>query len=301
MSFSKSIVLISLCLLSQSGLTGILFLDSLESGDLSASTASTNTANFRWTDANRSSILTQDGTTAIREYPTQYLKAFTDGRDVTAKTGNRSLGIEYAAGVEMAEQRFSLDPQNELWLGYWIRVPENYSHGTLGGASNNKFLALWMDGYIQAGTGTTVVLSMENAGNGNTDLAFTYTQPNGDAVAFQQHAPFINIATDRGRWMQIVIHLNFGTTNGSDSTLETWRKWEGENSFTLLHQTNTANMTKGSAAGWGGGYFLGWANGAYAEDTWWLIDDVTISTSSLLTTNSPAVSPPGFKAESPPK
>jgi len=293
MQLSKNILIISLCLFSQSGLTEILFTDSLESGDLTASTANINDANFRWTDANRSSIFTQNGATAIREYPVEYFQEYNDGRDVTAKTNSRSLGIEYAAGQEMAEQRFALDQRNELWLGYWIRVPENYSHALgpePGWPTNNKFLALWMDDY--SGTGSTVVLSMENAGNGNTDLAFTYTLPGGGAVQFQQHAPFINITTDRGRWMQMVVHVNFGTNSGSDSTLETWRRWESESSFTLLHQTTTANWTKGSATGWGGGYFMGWANGTYAEDTWWLIDDVVISNTSLVGISEPSAAAP---------
>ena len=38
----------------------------------------------------------------------------------------------------------------------------------------------------------------------------------------------------------------------------------------------------GNSSGWGGGYFLGWANGTYSEETSWLVDDITISNQSLV-------------------
>jgi len=291
LKFSQFFIILLLNFTYSSANAEILFSDSFESGDFSTSAAEVNTINLAYT-YNRTGVVTQIGDESSMTYPSSFTRS--DIQDWTAKTGSHSMLFDHAAGVNMAEQRFNFNPlQDEIWLQYWIRVPVNYSHGTGGGgASNNKFLALWMDGYIQEGTGSTVVLSMENAGSGNTDLAFTYTQANGEATAFQQHVPFINIETDRGKWMQMVVHLKFGTTNGSDSTLETWRKWEDESSFTQLHQTSTANMTKGSSNGWGGGYFMGWVNGTYAEDTWWLIDDILISDTSLLDTSDTSLATP---------
>ena len=260
-----------------------LFSDGFESVDLSASAAAINTINFAWTAADRSSILHQAGASAWRDYPVIYIEEYTDGRDVTAKNGIYSMGIEYAATVNQAEQRYIHDQQNEIWLRYWVRVPENYSHGTIsGGATNNKFHAFWMDGYIQEGTGATVVWSLEDAGGGNSDLYFGHTLAGGGETSALQATPFIDVTTDRGRWMQMCLHVVFGTEAGSDSTIETYRRWDGESSFTQLHTTSTANLTKGTSAGWGGGYFNGYANGAYAIDQWWLIDTVEMSTGSLL-------------------
>ena len=260
-----------------------LFSDGFESADLSASTASPNTINFAWTDANRSSVLYQDGASARRVYPVEFTNEYTDGRDVTAKDGTYSMGVEYAATINMAEQRYIHDQQaDEIWLRYWVRVPEDYSHGVIGGTTNNKFLAMWMDGYIQEGTGATVVWSMEDAGGGNSDLYFGHTLAEGGETAALQSTPFIDVTTDRGRWMQVCAHLIFGTEAGGDSTVELYRRWENEPNFTMMHQITNANLTKGTATGWGGGYFMGWANGPYAIDQWWLIDTVELSTGSLL-------------------
>tara|TARA_R110001599_G_scaffold339851_1_gene559719 strand:- start:19248 stop:20450 length:1203 start_codon:yes stop_codon:yes gene_type:complete len=262
-----------------------LFADGFESGDLTAGTASINTVNFAWEGGERTGIVYQDGATAHRVYPVIYVNSWTDGRDVTAKADTYSLSVEYAANISEGEQRFNFDDQNEIWLRYWIRVPENYTHGTVTGTNNNKFLALWFDTYLSSGggTGSTVVWSMEEAANGtDTELAFTYTDESLITQPFLQQTPFIDSSTDQGRWMQMAIRVDFGTEGAADSTIQTYRRWENESTFTQLHSLTNASFTKGSATGWGGGYFMGWANGQYAENTWWLIDEVELSTESLL-------------------
>lgn len=259
-----------------------LFSDSFESQDLSASAASVNNANFQWTSGNRTSVLTQvDASTARRVYPTAFIQDYTDGRDVTAKTGSYSLGIEYAAGVEMAEQRFAFDPQQELWIRYWIRVPENFVHESP--TTNSKFLALWSDGYSNTGDGSTIWFNFWPDGNGGSDAAFTYSD--GGYVVGGPHndyTPFIS-TSDRGRWMQIVAHVNLGTNGANDGVIELFRRWEDESDFTTIHSVNNVNLrTPSSPNGLAEGYLMGWINNAYAEDTWWLIDDFELSTGSLL-------------------
>lgn len=211
-----------------------------------------------------------------------------DGRDWTAKTGLYAMRFHYPAGEPWSEQRFDLGkPQRELWLRYWLRVPTNYTHGMGGGSAvNNKFISIWMDGYSQFGDGSTFWLSMESAGNGNTNLAFTYSLGSKRAsLAFQQYKPFINANTDKGRWMQMVIHLKAQSADGaSDGVVETWRRWESEKDFTKFHEKFDLPLKVPAAgpAGFKAGYLLGWANGHYAVPTEWLLDDFTLSTESLL-------------------
>ena len=261
-----------------------LFSDSFESADLSASAATLNANNFAWTDANRSSILHQDGASAWRDFPVAYIQEYTDGRDVTAKTGTYSMGIEYAANVEMAEQRFSYNAAPELWVRYWVRVPENYSHGTVGTNDTSKFLALWNTTY-QAGVGggATVWLSMFDDGSNGSTIGFTHMDGNtGSDIAYAQIVPFISVPADRGRWMQMAVRVKTETSLGAaNGIIETYRRWDGESSFTQLHSKTNATLNE-QTGGFLGGYVLGWANSAYAADTWFLVDDFEMSTGSLI-------------------
>jgi len=282
----------------------ILLTESFESADHSASSATTNTINFQWGGINKTGIITQESDSGRRVYPTSRDEYFNDGQDWSAKDGDYSLSIEYPAGAHMAEQRFSFsDPQTDFWLRYWIKVPENYSHGVGGGSAvNNKFLSIWTDGYSQAGQGSTFWLSMESAGGGNTNLAFTSTIGHGtSSQVMVQYTPFIDVATDRGRWMQMVVHLVAETSDGAaDGIVQTWRRWENETNFTQLHDANNRQLRipPNGPTGFAFGYLLGWANGTYSENTYWLIDDVNIANTSLLTTGQALALPPsGFTGE----
>ena len=90
---------------------------------------------------------------------------------------------------------------------------------------------------------------------------------------------------DRGRWMQIVIHLVTESSPGaSDGLAELWRRWDGETGFTRFDSVADLplRLPDSGVQGWWQGYILGWANAAYAEDTEWLVDEVTFSDTSLL-------------------
>jgi len=262
----------------------LLFYDSFESGDMST----TNSDGFSWARNNRTSIVFGDGSinkviwnNGIRDIP------INDGRDWTPKNGTNSLRFRYAASEAMTEQRFDLGtPQTEVWYSYWTRVPANYRHTTTGGGVNNKFFSMWTDGYEGSGTGSTFWLSMESAGAGNTNLAFTFTTGNNTgSVSMQQHTPFIDYQTDRNRWMKIVIHLKAESSeNANDGVVETWRRWSDEDTFTKFHEKFDAplRLPPGGPNGFKEGYLFGWANGEYIENTEWLLDDFKVSSTSLL-------------------
>ena len=85
---------------------------------------------------------------------------------------------------------------------------------------------------------------------------------------------------DAGRWMHCVYQLTSDENNG---VIRFWRKWENEG-YTLINELVNANtrITGKGYQGWGGGYLMGWANATYTANTEWLLDDFTISTTSLL-------------------
>lgn len=260
-----------------------LIIDSLESGDMSA----TNTDAFDWGRNNRTSIVTSEA--VVYSNGEKYV-AKPSGRDWDPKHGDHSLRFRYAAGNNMAEQRFNLGGAYEdLWLQYWIKVPINYSHGQ-SSPSNHKFFALWMDAYSHKGEGPTVAWEFWGSGGGSSSLAFHYSEGSYSIMGGHQgHDDFISVPDDRGRWMEITIHAKASSNSQSnDGVIELWRRWENESPSQrkLMHRKTDAVLPVPSqgAQGWNAGYFMGWANAAYAKDTEWLIDHITISEESLLGT-----------------
>jgi len=187
----------------------------------------------------------------------------------------------------MSEQRFDLGaPHRDIWFRYWLRVPVNYDH-VGANPTNRKFFALWMDGYSAGGDGPTVAWEFwDNGSNNGSNLAFHFGEGGYTVMGgHKQHTPFISYPADRGRWMQIVLHIKAATNSTSnDGVIQMWRRWENEGSFTKFHDIASANIAapSGGPNGWKAGYIMGWANAAYSQNTEWLMDDFTISDTPLI-------------------
>lgn len=256
--------------------TAPLFEDGFESGNLS-----TTQSGFAWGDSQRTSIVTMNGAANEQVWPT-YVNV-NDGRDWTAKTGNNSLRFRYPAGEPWAEQRFSLStPKTDLWFRFWLRIPTNFTHGN----SNNKLFSLWQDGYEAAGDGGSAFWNFWPAGGGDSYVTYTYTRGGyTGSISQAGDTSFIDVPSDRGRWMQICFRCKVATTKSSDDgILQMWRRWSGETSWTQFHNITNADMGPPDAGspGWLNGYVMGWANNGYAELTEFLLDDFTVSERSLL-------------------
>lgn len=278
------------------------FQDGFEKANMSA----TDSDGFKWLANNRTSVVTQNSTygpTAVynnRNINNSAPAVLNNSvpRNWTAKDGKYSLRVHYPAGANWAEQRFLFGKAYpDLWLSYWIRVPQNYYRGSVsnvGGAVNNKwgiFLMGTMKGNKDYRNKTVSLVEMRdwpnNNGGCNLDMSFR-NGTNGRYHTSKIYTDFITPA-DAGRWMQIVYHLKASRSSTStDGILQMYRRWSNETSFTLINDLENINVGigKGSIAsgyfGWGGGYLMGYANAPYAHDTNWLIDDFTISTTSLL-------------------
>lgn len=274
-------------------------LDSYESGDLSAN----HTSGLNWASPNRTSLVKHDpnlGDMVIYNgNPVEIIVGFT--RDWKAIDGDVSMRFRYPSGTNsMAEQRFSLDTAYpEIWISYWLKVPINFRHGS-NSPSNNKLFALWMDDYSGKGDGPTVAWEFWGDGSGGSRLAYHYS-PGGNQImgGHQQHTPFISYPDDQGRWMQIVIRAKASSNNSSnDGTIQLYRRWADEDSYTLFHNDTAADIAppSGGPTGWSAGYFMGWSNPGYAQDTEWLLDDVVFSRSSLLGDSTP-IYPPSYEPD----
>jgi hypothetical protein len=86
--------------------------------------------------------------------------------------------------------------------------------------------------------------------------------------------------------MQVVLHVRAATRNGAgasnnDGLIETYRKWDGESTYTQLHQVTDVNIAPPATGpfGWAAGYFMGWSNPGFDVQTDFYIDDLEISDS----------------------
>ena len=277
MSSKLNLALVNLLLVTFSAFTHaeIVFKDSFEAGDFNASSAEKNDINLRYS-YNRTGLVTQKNGNAQMIIPSTINR--TDDQDWSAKHGDYSLLFDYAANVNMAEHRFTFDPLSEIWLKYWVRVPVNYDHGNL----NNKFLSIWQKTYDDSGT---LTLQTRPDGSGG---ALLVAQDGGVIGTEDLAKPFIKVPDDRGRWMEIVIQVKAAYSDTSnDGEYRLFRRWENEQSFAIIHEyTNMVNQYS-DGTGYRSGYFFGWANDPYSEDTYWLLDDIIISRESLLPEAAP--------------
>lgn len=264
---------------------GVVFFDSFESGDLSA----TNEYGFKWASPNRTSVV--NSTTRTHPASPVHTIDMFPGQNWTPKSGTHSLRFRYQAGTSWTEQRFTLGQgHRDLWFSFWLRVPVNFVHSE-NTPSNNKLFYLWMDGYSTHGEGATLGFEFwRGTGStaGTSRLAYNVRSSgkglSGGHTGHQGHFEFIRYPEDQGRWMQIVIHARASSSNGSnDGLLELWRRWADEPTFTKYHDRGDLNtyIPPDGPAGWANGYLMGWHQ-PYTEDTEWLIDDFIVSTTPLI-------------------
>lgn len=263
--------------------------DGFESATLSAPTSPSpaiNSGGFRWGGTNYTTVVGMLNGLATKVWgATGSMNQINTGFDWTCKSGTYCLRFNYSAGANMSEQRFSLGSHYpELWMSYWIKVPSNYTHGNL----NNKWLALWTNVYDGPGD-LTWQTRPNGAGGANLVL-----QDGGTAQPESLSKPFINVPGDRGRWMKIVIRAKPATASGANNGIvQLYRRWANEASYTKIHEKLNARFYEGGQ-GIHQGYLMGWVNDPYKVNTEWLLDDFTVSNTSLLetSTNAPTSSPP---------
>ena len=250
-----------------------LFSDSFESGTLASPTASVDAGNFQWGDMAWSYVVDTSTDTLIYR-STGAVNEPTPVNTWESKTGNRNLFLKHSANQEMAEQRFTLDPQEDLWFRYWLKVPDNFSHG----AQNNKFFSVFGSTYDAAGTVTFETRPLTGGDS------YIYLKDGGAVGGDEQDTPFIDASADAGRWMQVAIHVKNATASGADDgVIQLYRRWEDENDFTLLlDKQNATRQWESGTLGYREGYFMGWANDPYTAQTEWMLDDVEVSTGSLI-------------------
>lgn len=286
----------SLAIFSSFSHAGILVSDGFESASMSTPNSpspAVNTTGFAWGSNNRTAVVTMLNGAPTKVWENgaiQTLDADTT-KNWTAKNGSYSLRFRHPAGLQMAEQQFTIGTSvPDLWMSYWIRVPVNFYHGTL----NNKWLATWTSVYDGTGDITFQTRPYSSTPGGASLVVQDGGVAQGEATVL---ADFILVPRDLGRWMQIVYRLKPATTSSSnDGIIQTWRRWANESSFTQILNKTNARFYQGGT-GIKAGYIMGWENDPYKVETEFLMDDFTLSTTSLLdvsstsSTSSPPAAP----------
>ena len=263
-----------------------IFADGFESGDFSHSENG-----FRWARPNRTSIVRDDGCAVHIDPPRCVEGNPGEWENGPGDSGRHSMRFRYPAGEAMSEQRFSIGgAYEEIWIRYWLRVPINFNMNPQGPNSSNnnqKFFALWQDGYSTQGTGGNIQWNFwRQSENGGARFTFSMSRDSLGGGHHGHYADFM-LPEDAGRWMQVVLHAKTASGNDTlDGEARIWRRWEDEAAFTLISESTGRGFAipESGPAGWQAGYIMGWANSTYVENTEFLLDDFVISTSSLLQT-----------------
>lgn len=275
--------------------------DGFESGDFAYSAGG-----FRWLSPNRTSIVRDDQFVVNNGSPVMIGPV--TGRDWEngpGSTGRHALRFRYPAGADWAEQRFSIGSAHpELWASWWLRVPANFYHD----GRNNKLFMFWMDEYSDKGDGSTVGMEMrgdsDNPGSATWYLKVSSGR-NSVLGGDKGSTSFIRYPSDQGRWMNVVIRFKAESSpDASDGLVQVWRKWETESKFTMTHnlENQPIRIPAAGPKGFSAGYLMGWANTPYKTDTEFLLDDFTLSSTSLIdefeqTMESPPSPPPSFEVQ----
>jgi hypothetical protein len=230
------------------------FQDGFESG------AKTNRNGFRWGDA-----------------------TFVTVSDIRARSGSYALRFRFKARPvgqnNMAEQRFDMGRYlSELWLEYMLYVPANYVHRN-DQPNNNTFLVFWLDRYDGPGTWHAAIELLRRSdlesearilARKTTSNLVGNSRPEGI-----QWPRFIhpNGPVRIGEWTRIRVHLKASSSWSADNgVFELW----ADSTLVFGHYTARFHNfdTAIPDAALRRGYFMGWANSGFTEDTDFFIDDV---------------------------
>ncbi len=174
---------------------------------------------------------------------------------------------------------------NAAWVGPVHNLTRTLSASSTARAmwsSNNKFLAMWADGYSAHGAGPSIVWELwpvQVAAAGQTaratTLAVHYSKGNHTGAGPHLNAsggPFID-ASDAGKYIDVVVHGKFSSSTGAkDGVIQTWIRKETALQFTRVHNITNADMDKRLELApelqpWQAGYLMGWSNSGFDQAT----------------------------------
>jgi hypothetical protein len=172
-------------------------------------------------------------------------------------------------GDSNAEQRWNLGRNvTDLWIDYQVWVPSNYVHRNLSGPDNNKFLRLWGDSYdainkVGASTNpnTTTMIPSQLFFEGRQAPSGTgMGNISGTPMTVFGNAPMIGV------WTRIRVHFKMVTAAENDGV---FRLWKGDT--LAIERTDIPLNFDSAVTYWNQGYFFGWSNSGFTDETFFYI------------------------------
>jgi hypothetical protein len=191
-------------------------------------------------------------------------------------TGDYSMRFIFGPNAwgedDWAEIRFDMGAiYGELWIEYYLFVPENYEH-RLDGAAHNKFLALWGSKQYSAEDQLQLFISTwpTNDAGWLSQAFIAAWADEDDVVAPHEYFNFIG-DSHRGSWIRIRYHINPAShATAKDGDIEMWRD------DTKILSYNSVPWYHSVENGFRKGYLMGWSNSGFTEETKIYIDDFKV-------------------------
>jgi uncharacterized protein YjdB len=237
---------------------GLLFSDGFESGDLGRTENG-----FRWREGG-AHVFAGHARTG------EYALRFRYGPDKLGDDSSRQHNFVLAPTAKSAPR--------EVWIEYWIRVPDNYRHRDNTRSDNNKFFAIWSENYGDWDGEVHAVVEYDRSSDAvsHARLASATAEPCESRKPFRSQTASGDVfsASMAGTWQRFRIHIK---SQYRASAVAVWR-----GNARIVGLPSDYSIT---CPGWAGksdylrkGFILGWANSGFAEETDFWLDDFKIYT-----------------------
>lgn len=198
--------------------------------------------------------------------------ATTSRVSVVSWEGVNALRFRYGPDADLgdssAEQRFNMGRNlTEVWIEYYLWVPSNYVNRAQTGGINNKLMRLWGDAYASANkvgmstyvnaayTPDSAVIRFEYNYKGYADGTLSAGPVFSTGVAFGGDM--------KGAWTRIRQHyLMVSGTDADDALMELWI-----GATKVVTFANVPQKYDTAKPYWNNGYFFGWANTGFLDET----------------------------------
>jgi hypothetical protein len=272
----------------------LIFHDDFSTGDMSH-----HNANFRW--GNGALLFSGEGADNVDRVTGP------DGRSLNARRFRYGVWQEqrFQLTSSVDEHRTQNSPSDvayqELWISYWMRVPENYHHRNSGGKAghNNKgWLYLWKDGYEQwhsswsdDATVTPTSLSLHwwpsSRAPGETQVSVISSRYRNNWGGRNRMTTCADerridgstgclafLKSEHGRWVRYTFGMRAASSErAADGFMRIYA--DGQLAMSMEGLSGGGN---GSRNGFDRGYIMGYHNSGYDERTTFYIADFRIGT-----------------------
>jgi hypothetical protein len=193
-------------------------------------------------------------------------------------------GPDASGADSSAEQRYNLGRNcTQLWIEYQLHVPGNFTHRNDIDSDNNKFHMVWRDTYSDVTNGTWRVGFEYNPSSGNSVVrvmssrwnynSWTSANPLGDYAPSYPSVHGQTLISDagalvKGQWNTVRIYLR--TASNATASDGVQRMWINGALFVDLTDGKFWNYPTGTEPTdcyLRNGYFFGWSNSGFADET----------------------------------